>query len=143
VLASALTRIPRTTEGFPIMANVTIPIQFAPSTLEQAILPGWQFSLFSVNLGESSNPEVEKAAIERIGSYGRQIGHVAEALEVVIEHLKLLGLPSLEPQQKDALKVLLGDVAQARGVKAHLDPARATAQRAPAASAPPAVLPAR
>jgi len=62
VLASALTRIPRTTEGFPIMANVTIPIQFAPGTLEQPILPGWQFSLFSVNLGESSNPEVEKAA---------------------------------------------------------------------------------
>jgi len=69
------------------MADVTIPIQFAPGTLDQAILTGWQFSLFSVNLGESSDPEVEKAAIARIGSYGRQIGHIAEALAVIVEHL--------------------------------------------------------
>jgi len=117
------------------MANVTIPIQFAPTTLEQPILPGWQFTLFSIDLGESSNPEVEKAAIERIGSYGKQIGHLAEALEVVIEHLKLLDLEGLDEKKKDALKVLLGDVAGARGVKARVDPAKAEAQRAPASAA--------
>ena len=99
------------------MAVVTFPIQFAPGTLEQPILPGWQVSLFSVNLGASSDPEVEKAAIERVGSYGRQIGHLAEALEVLIEHLGLLDNPELSNAQKDALKVLLGDVAAVRGVK--------------------------
>jgi len=99
------------------MADVTIPIQFAPGTLDQPILPGWQFSLFSVNLGESSDPEVEKAAIERVGSYGRQIGHIAEALEVIVEHLGLLDDRELTDRQKDAIKVLLGDVAGARSVK--------------------------
>jgi hypothetical protein len=99
------------------MADVTIPIQFAPGRLDQAILPGWQFSLFSVNLGESSDPDVEKAAIARIGSYGRQIGHIAEALEVIVEHLGLLDNRELTDKQRDALKVLLGDVAGARSVK--------------------------
>ena len=116
------------------MANVTIPIQFAPTTLEQPLLPGWQISLFRVDLGESSNPEVEKAAIERIGSYGKQIGHLAVALEVVIEQLGLLDA-DLDERKKDALKVLLGDVAGARSVKTRVDPARAAAQRGLATSA--------
>ena len=99
------------------MATVNIPIQWAPGTLYQPILPGWQISLFSVNLGQSSNPEVEKAVIAEVGSYGKQIGHLAEALEIVVERLQLLG-SDLSPTQKDALKVFLGDVAAARGVKA-------------------------
>jgi len=102
------------------MPNLTVPIQLAPNTLEQPILPGWQFSLFSIDLGQSSNPEVEKAAIESIGSYGKQIGHLAEALEVVIEHLALLDDRGLDEKKKDALKVLLGDVAEARSVKARV-----------------------
>ena len=99
------------------MATVNIPIQWAPGTLYQPILPGWQISLFSVNLGQSSNPEVEKAVIAEVGSYGKQIGHLAEALEIVVERLQLLG-SDLSSTQKDALKVFLGDVAAARGVKA-------------------------
>ena len=99
------------------MATVNIPIQWAPGPLYQPILPGWQISLFSVNLGQSSNPEVEKAVIAEVGSYGKQIGHLAEALEIVVERLQLLG-SDLSPTQKDALKVFLGDVAAARGVKA-------------------------
>lgn len=98
------------------MGDVTIPVQLAPGTLYQPILPNWRVSLFTVNLGESSNPAVEKAAIERIGSYGKQIGHLAEALEVVIEQLRLLDA-DLAPREKDALKVFLGDVAAARGLK--------------------------
>jgi hypothetical protein len=99
------------------MATVSIPIQWAPGTLYQPILPGWQISLFSVNLGQSSNPEIEKAVIADVGSYGKQIGHLAEALEIVVERLELLG-SDLTPTQKDTLKVFLGDVAAARGVKA-------------------------
>ena len=64
------------------LENVQLPLRLAPASLYRPILPGWQFNLFSVNL-------------------------VAEALEVVIEQLKLL----------DALQVFLGDVSQARGLK--------------------------
>ena len=71
------------------MGDVNLPIQLAPEYLTQPILPGWQLSLFSVNLGQSSDDTIEKAAIQTVGSYGKQIGHLAEALEVVIKHQKL------------------------------------------------------
>jgi hypothetical protein len=98
------------------MADVNIPIQMAPTNLNEPILPGWQFSLFSINLGDSSNPGVEKSAIGKVGSYGKQLGHLAEALEVVIERLHLLD-SDLSPEKKDVLKVFLGDVAAVRGLK--------------------------
>jgi len=99
------------------MATVYAPIQMAPTNLSQPILPGWSFSLFSIDLGESSDPALERAAVERVGSYGRQLGHLAEALEVVIERLQLLEA-DLSPEKKDALKVFLGDVAAIRQLKA-------------------------
>jgi hypothetical protein len=98
------------------MPNVYTPIQMAPTTLNQPILPGWQFSLFSVDLGDSSDPTVESAATATVGSYGKQLGHLAEALEVVIERLNLLD-SDLAPEKKDILKVFLGDVAAVRKLK--------------------------
>lgn len=100
------------------MENVQIPLQLAPESLYQPILPGWQFNLFSVNLGASSNAENEKATIQEVGSYGKQIGHLAEALEVVIRQLDLLDSKGLPKDERDALQVFLGDVSAARGVKA-------------------------
>jgi hypothetical protein len=35
------------------MANVSVPIQMAPTNLDQPILPGWQFSMFNVDLGQT------------------------------------------------------------------------------------------
>jgi hypothetical protein len=99
------------------MANVNIPVRLAPENLNQQILPGWQFSLFSVDLGDSSDPDTEKAMIGKIGSYGKQIGHLAEALEVVINELGLLEKSALPVKSRDALLVFMGDVAAARGVK--------------------------
>ncbi len=79
-------------------------------------MPGWRFSLFSVNLGDSPDPAVESAATANVGSYGKQLGHLAEALEAVIEHLNLLD-SDLAPEKKDILKVFLGDVAAVRKLK--------------------------
>ena len=98
------------------MANVYAPIEMAPTSLDEPILPGWRFSLFSINLGESSDPTFESAATTKVGSYGKQLGHLAEALEVVIEHLGLLE-SGMAPEKKDVLKVFLGDVAAVRTLK--------------------------
>jgi hypothetical protein len=100
------------------LENVQIPLQLAPGSLYQPILPGWQLSLFSINLGASSDAEMEKATIQQVGSYGKQIGHLAEALEVVVKQLKLLDSKGLSQDDMDALQVFLGDVAAVRGVKA-------------------------
>ncbi len=64
-----------------------MPLQLAPSTLTQPILPNWSFNLFSVNLGATSNAAIEQEALQNVGSYGKQIGHLAEALEIVIKRM--------------------------------------------------------
>jgi hypothetical protein len=99
------------------MANVYMPLQLAPTSLTQPILPNWSFNLFSVNLGTSSNANVEQQVLEQVGSYGRQIGRLSEALEVVIEQLRILDSKDLSQDQRDALQVFLGDVAAVRKIK--------------------------
>lgn len=102
--------------------HVTVPLtwQLAPGSLNQPILPNWQFHLFNVNLGTSSNPAVEQAALARVGSYGRQIGHLAEALELIVKKTRLLESKDLTPAEKDVIQVFLGDVSTIRQIKASL-----------------------
>lgn len=95
-----------------------MPLQLAPSVLTQPILPNWSFNLFSVNLGATSNAAIEHEALQNVGSYGKQIGHLAEALEVVIKRLKLLETAELPQADRDAIQVFLGDVAAVRKIKA-------------------------
>ena len=102
------------------MANVYMPLQLAPGSLTQPILPNWSFNLFSVNLGASSNAKVEQQVLDQVGSYGKQIGHLAEALEVVIQKLQLLEHTTLSQDDKDAVQVSLGDVAAVRKLKANI-----------------------
>ena len=107
------------------MEQVLLPLQFAPSSLNQAILPNWSFNLFSVNMGASSNAAVETEVLENVGSYGKQIGHLAEALEVVIKRLSLLETTDLPQEDRDVLQVFLGDVAATRSIKSKRRTARA------------------
>jgi hypothetical protein len=100
------------------MENVYMPLQFAPTTLSQPILPNWSFNLWSVNLGASSNAAIEQEALQTVGSYGKQIGHLAEALELVIGKLELLDSKDLSQSERDTLRVFLGDVSAVRKVKA-------------------------
>jgi hypothetical protein len=93
-------------------------VQLAPTDLAQRFLNGWQIQLFNVHLGTSSNPAVEQRALERVGSYGRQIGHLAEALELVVRRLKLLESKDLTREEKDVIQVFLGDVSTIRQIKA-------------------------
>lgn len=99
------------------METVFAPLQLAPTTLTQPILPNWSFNLFSVNLGASSNAAMEQAVLQNVGSYGKQIGHLAEALEVVVKRLRLLDAPDLSQEDRDAVLVFLGDVAAVRRIK--------------------------
>ena len=99
------------------MDQVLVPLQLAPSYLNQPILPNWSFSAFSVNLGASSDATIEHDVLEDVGSYGKQIGHLAEAMEVVIKRLKLLEARDLTQEDRDALQVFLGDVSAIRKIK--------------------------
>jgi hypothetical protein len=100
--------------------------KLAPNNLWQKINPwnfynqGAQLGFININLGQTPRPEVEQAVLDEVGSYGRQLGRIGDALEVLIEHVKLEGLSSREA---DALKILTGDLAKIRQIKAR-PPAR-------------------
>src|ERR1700680_644486 len=102
----------------------------APQQLWQAINPwtfyqqGAQFGFINVNLGETPHPEVEQAVLDEVGSYGRQLGRIGDALEVLLDHVKLDGLSQAE---KDALTAL----------RAQLVGVRQTKQRARTSTASP------
>ena len=53
---------------------------------------GNQFSLLSINLGRSSAPQTESQILEEVGSYGRQLGRIGEALEVRVREFPREGL---------------------------------------------------
>jgi hypothetical protein len=105
-------------------------LSLAPQQLWQAINPwtfyqqGAQFGFINVNLGETPHPEVEQAVLDEVGSYGRQLGRIGDALEVLLDHVKLDGLSQAE---KDALTAL----------RAQLVGVRQTKQRARTSTASP------
>jgi hypothetical protein len=98
----------------------TFQPSLAPGKLWQAINPwtffqqGAQFGFVNIDLGQTPHPEVEQAILEDVGSYGRQLGRIGDALEVLLNHVKL---DDLSQAEKDALAVLRGQLAAVRQVK--------------------------
>ena len=95
-------------------------LRLAPDNLWQAINPwsfaftGDQLGLVNISIGETRHPEVEREILDEVGSYGRQLGHIGDALEVLIDRFdqSALGQP-----EKDALSILKGELAEIRKVK--------------------------
>ena len=98
----------------------TFQVSLAPEKLWQAINPwtfyqqGAQFGFINIDLGQTPHPEIEQAILDDVGSYGRQLGRIGDALEVLLNHVKLDGLSQTE---QDALSVLRGQLAAVRQVK--------------------------
>lgn len=92
----------------------------APDQLWQAINPwsfynqGAQLGFVNINLGQTSHPEIEQKVLEDVGSYGKQLGRIGDALEVLIDHVRLDGLTQAETDKLDILK---GQLAEIRKVK--------------------------
>ncbi|HEV2818128.1 MAG TPA: hypothetical protein VGW40_13015 [Allosphingosinicella sp.] len=92
----------------------------APEKLWQAINPwsfynqGAQLGFLNINLGQTAHPEIEQKVLEEVGSYGKQLGRIGDALEVLIDHAALKGLSR---EEADALNILKGQLAEIRKVK--------------------------
>lgn len=107
-------RIPIADFKLPLSGNVNQTIN--PMTWWMSPI-GSQFGLVNINLGKSSNPLVEEEVLNDVGSYGKQLGQMQDAMAVLIAHLP----KNLAPQEQkaiDTLKELLRDVAK---VKARYD----------------------
>jgi hypothetical protein len=71
---------------------------------------GSQFGLININLGKSADPELEQRILADVGSYGRQIGQLGDALKVLLDHVKLDGLKPEEQTALDALRFQLTEI---------------------------------
>ena len=76
---------------------------------------GSQFSVVNINLGQSSDPDVEREVLSDVGTYGRQIGRIGDALIVLLAHFHpQTPLTSDETAALDALKDMLDKVADVK-----------------------------
>lgn len=96
------------------------PVDLAPDTLWQAINPwswsysGQQVGLLNISIGNTSHPQLEREILDEVGSYGRQLGHIGEALEVLIG---LVDRDALSGDKRDKLEILEGELAKIREIK--------------------------
>ena len=77
-------------------------LSLAPSRLDQVINP-WTWNLFTINLGQSSDPKVEQRILDEVGSYGRQIGQIGDVMGVL---MSLVDQDKLSDPQKAAFDKL-------------------------------------
>jgi hypothetical protein len=95
-------------------------VALAPDKLWQSINPwsfynqGAQFGLINISLGQTKHPEIERNVLDEVGSYGRQLGRIGDALEVLVRHFDQ---SKLKQPEKDALAILSGQLAEIRKVK--------------------------
>jgi len=76
---------------------------------------GSQLGVININLGQSSAPDVEQEMLSDVGSYGRQIGRIGDALVVLLAHFHPQSpLTPEETAAIAALKKMLNDVADVK-----------------------------
>src|SRR5438309_1724581 len=73
---------------------------------------GGQYSLININLGQSSAPKVEEDVLSDVGTYGKQLGRIGDALTVLLAHFHpRQPLTEEEAAAIEALKKMLNQVA--------------------------------
>jgi hypothetical protein len=73
-----------------------------------------QLGLININLGRTPAPEIEERILDDVGSYGRQIGRISDALEVLIDRLDT---KDLDEAQREAVILFKAQLAEVRKVK--------------------------
>jgi hypothetical protein len=65
---------------------------------------GGQWGLININLGQSSAPDVESEVLTDVGTYGKQLGKVGDALLVLMDHFR--PARALSTKEEEALSEL-------------------------------------
>lgn len=76
---------------------------------------GSQFGLININLGQSSEPNVEEEVLSDVGTYGKQLGRIGDAMIVLLAHFHpRQPLSDDETKAIGALKDMLQKVADVK-----------------------------
>jgi len=76
---------------------------------------GGQFGLVNINLGKSADPDLEQRILDDVGSYGRQLGRLGEALELLLDHVNP---ERLDARERAVLEDFRLQMAQVKRLKA-------------------------
>jgi hypothetical protein len=79
---------------------------------------GSQFGLININLGRSADPQLEQQVLEEVGSYGRQLGRLGDALGVLLKHVKLSDLSDDDKKKIWALESQLTEIERLKDQRA-------------------------
>jgi hypothetical protein len=77
-----------------------------------AFMSGSQLGLINIDIGQSSEPNVEQDVLTDVASYGKQLGRIGDALMVLLSHI--------QPRNKHetdvikALEEMLEDIAKVK-----------------------------
>jgi len=91
----------------PLSGNVRQDIN--PWTWWTRISNG-QLGFININMGKSSDPALEQQILDDVGSYGRQIGQLSDALEAVLAHMKTDTWNSDAKEAVEAFKFQLAEI---------------------------------
>jgi hypothetical protein len=86
-----------------------------------------QTGFININNVRAGDPDLERRIIEDVASYGRQLGRMMEALDVVIGHLRLGEGKDLTADERHALQDFSDLVRQVQALKGDTRPPRLTA----------------
>lgn len=93
----------------PLGGDVTQLFRLWTSNL---VALGSQIGLININLGESKAPEVEEEVLDKVGSYGTQLGRIADAMVVLVTHFRPeRPLEEEELRALEKLRVMLDEIA--------------------------------
>lgn len=80
---------------------------------------GGQFGLVNVNLGKSADPALEQKILDDVGSYGRQLGRLGEAMEVLLDQVKLERLDARERAVLEDFRLQMAQVQRLKAQQRH------------------------
>jgi hypothetical protein len=110
------------------MPDVRLPLS---GNVSQTINPwtwmfnpvGSQTGLINVDVGSSADPELEQTMLKDVGSYGRQLGRIGDALLVLLNHVHL---DELTPAEEEAIAALRAQLKSVNDTKARVAKVRGT-----------------
>jgi hypothetical protein len=93
---------------------------------------GGQWGLININLGQSSAPDVESDVLSDVGTYGKQLGKIGDALLVLMDHFKpAKALSGKEAEALGELRKMLEEIGRIK--HRHKRPAAAAPKPRPSA----------
>jgi hypothetical protein len=75
---------------------------------------GDQLGFININTSQSSDPELERHIVTEVAGYGRQLGRILDALDVLVRHDRHEKLSAAERRALDDVKALHAEITAAK-----------------------------